>query len=136
MLYVISRQSDPDLPYHGGQDPIVHLEADLYETVAWATQNRSRWAFTASNAASNHFIDYAALDDLKHVNWDAVEATYWPHVRDAKQAEFLLERSFPWGLVDRIGCRTQHAQDEVRRLIMASDARPLVEVRPDWYYPE
>ena len=36
MLYVISRGSSRDLPYRGGQDPIVHLEADLHETVAWA----------------------------------------------------------------------------------------------------
>ncbi len=136
MLYVISRRTSQDLPYRGGQDPIVHLEADLHETVAWAAQNGRRWAFTTSNAGSNHFIDYADLDDLKRVNWDAVEATYWPHVRDAKQAEFLLERSFPWRLVARIGCRSRTVQRQVSRLLMAADAQPPVEVRPDWYYPE
>lgn len=136
MLHKISLRNSPGLAYHSGQDPIVHLEADLYETVAWATQNGNRWAFTASSAASNHFIDYAALDDLKHVNWDAVEATYWPHLRDPKQAEFLLERSFPWRLVARIGCRSRTVMREVRRILMTADVQPLVEVRPDWYYPE
>ena len=136
MLYVISRRTSQDLPYRGGQDPIVHLEADLHKTVAWADQNGHRWAFTASNAGSEHFVDYADLHDLKHVNWNAVEATYWPHVRDAKQAEFLLERSFPWRLVARLGCRSRTAQREVSRLLMAVEAQPPVEVRPDWYYPE
>lgn len=136
MLFVISRQNHPDLSYRGGQDPIVHLEADLHRTVAWANQEDCRWAFTTSNAGSFHFEDYADLRQLNRINWTAVQALYWSGMTDDKQAEFLLERGFPWGLVDRIGCRTQHAQDEVRRLLMASDVRPPVEVQPNWYYPD
>lgn len=49
MLYLIFRQND-ELSYEGGQEPIVHLEADLAETVAWAEANDKRWAFTLSNA--------------------------------------------------------------------------------------
>lgn len=45
MLYVIYRANSPDLSYRGGQGPIVHMEADLHETVAWANQNNRRWAF-------------------------------------------------------------------------------------------
>lgn len=136
MLYVIARRSHQDLPYRDGQDFIVHLEADLHETVAWAAQSRRRWAFTTSNAVSKHSVDYADLDDLKHINWDAVEATYWAGVRDAKQAEFLLERSFPWHLVARVGCRSWAVQREVSRLLMTADAQPPVEVRSDWYYSD
>ena len=40
-----------ELAYRGGQGPIVHLEADLRDSVAWADQNRSRWAFTLSAIA-------------------------------------------------------------------------------------
>lgn len=36
MLYIIYCANHPDLSYHGGQGPIVHLEADLHEAVAWA----------------------------------------------------------------------------------------------------
>lgn len=35
MLYMIHMANDPDLAYKGGQQPIVHLEADLYRTVSW-----------------------------------------------------------------------------------------------------
>ena len=136
MLFVISRRTSRDLPYRGGQELIVHLEADLREAVAWAAQNGRRWAFTASNAGSEHFVDYADLRDLEHINWGAVEAAYWADVREAKQAEFLLERSFPWRLVARIGCRSRTVQREVRRRLMAADAQPPVEVRADWYYPD
>ena len=36
MLYVISRANHPQLSYRGGQGSIVHLQADLRSTVAWA----------------------------------------------------------------------------------------------------
>ena len=36
MLYVIHMSNHPDLEYRGGQGPIIHLEADLRKTVAYA----------------------------------------------------------------------------------------------------
>lgn len=36
MLYLISRKNNPDLSYCEGQEPIIHLEADLY---AWRFQD-------------------------------------------------------------------------------------------------
>jgi len=46
MLYKIFCGNDPELSYRRGQQPILHLEADLRQTVAWANQQRVRWAFT------------------------------------------------------------------------------------------
>ncbi len=77
MLYVIHKRNHPELPYHGGQKPIVHLEADLHETVAWADRNGSRWAFTLSNAGANYFEDHCALAQLDKIDWDAVQAKDW-----------------------------------------------------------
>ena len=93
MLHSISTGTHPDLAYQGGQEPIVHLEADLRRTVAWADANRRRWAFTTSSAASYHFEDYSDLAHLDKVDWNAVEARYWRDRRDEKQAEFLMEHS-------------------------------------------
>ncbi|NQV33169.1 MAG: DUF4433 domain-containing protein, partial [Phycisphaeraceae bacterium] len=39
MLYLIYQRNHPDLAYHGGQGPIVHLEADLPQTVQWAKEH-------------------------------------------------------------------------------------------------
>ena len=36
MLYVIAQRNNADLPYHEGQEPIIHLQADVNTTVAWA----------------------------------------------------------------------------------------------------
>ncbi len=57
MLYVIWRRNHPQLTYLGGQEPIVHLEANLLEVVDWADRERHRWAFTLSNASSLYAED-------------------------------------------------------------------------------
>lgn len=43
MLYMIDRGNHQELAYRGGQEPIVHLEADLHASVVWAQQNNQRW---------------------------------------------------------------------------------------------
>ena len=52
MLYLICQGNHPELDYHGGQEPILHLQADLHDCVVWAEQNQKRWAFTLSNAGA------------------------------------------------------------------------------------
>jgi ssDNA thymidine ADP-ribosyltransferase, DarT len=54
MLYVIHCANHPELTYRGGQEPIIHLEADLHGVVGWAQQQGRRWAFSLSNAGANY----------------------------------------------------------------------------------
>ena len=134
MLYVISRANHPELAYRGGQGPIIHLEADLRETVAWADSNEQRWAFTSSNAASNYFDDFSDLANLDKLDWDAIQASQWSGRRELKQAEFLVERSFPWSLISRIGVHSREIHDRVLATLQASAHRPPVQIALDWYY--
>ncbi len=134
MLFVIQRGDHCELAYRGGQDPIVHLEADLCETVDWAERNGRRWAFTLSNAGSRYFQDRCDLTRLDEIDWDAVEAPYWSDCKESKQAEFLVERSFSWTLVQCVGARTLKARDRAAEALRAAAHRPAVTVRPDWYY--
>lgn len=134
MLYVISRQNNPDLTYADGQGPIVHLEADLYATIAWAGQNEKRWAFTTSNAGAYYFEDYSSTDKLSKIDWSAVGAKDWVDCRDAKQAELLLENNFPWGLVERIGVMSETMQQQVNLALCNADYKPPVTVLKSWYY--
>ena len=69
MLYVIHRGNIEQLEYRGGQEPIIHLEADLRKIVAHANDNDQRWVFTSSNAGSGYFEDYSDLSQLKMLNW-------------------------------------------------------------------
>ena len=134
MLYVIHKSDHPELTYRDGQGPIIHLEADMHEVVAWAERHSQRWAFTSSNAGSRFFDDYSDLADLDKLDWNAVQAHYWSESKESKQAEFLIERSFPWELVSRIGVRTQHIRNLVQAAMERSTHRPCVEIIPNWYY--
>jgi hypothetical protein len=136
MLYVIHCANHPELTYRGGQRPIVHLEADLHAVVQWAEANERCWAFSLSNAGAVYTQFRAQLDQLDEINWDAVAATDFrpADVKEAKQAEFLLQQSFPWHLIERIGV---HSVDIGHRALTAmKDAahRPKVEVKKEWYY--
>ena len=136
MLYVIHRADHPDLAYRGGQAPIVHLEADLCQVIQWAQTDNRRWAFSLSNAGANYAQFRARPDQLDEINWEAVAATSWSasDVREPKQAEFLVEHSFPWHLVERIGIRSPGIASGVAAAMTGNVHRPRVEVQPSWYY--
>ena len=68
------------------------------------------------------------------IDWNAVEATDWRQCKEGKQAEFLIERQFPWQLVSRIGVKNAVIQQRVTNLLSGVSNRPSVEVLANWYY--
>ena len=134
MLYLIHKANHPELDYRGGQGPIVHLEADLHEAVAWAERHERRWAFTLSNAGSRYFQDRCDLAQLGEIDWDAVQARNWQGRADGKQAEFLAEQSFPWTLVRRVGVYSVEAYNGATEAMRSADHQPAVAIQPEWYY--
>ena len=54
MLYILHQGNNPGLTYRGGQEPIVHLEADLRETIRWAEGVPRRWAISQGNAGTSY----------------------------------------------------------------------------------
>lgn len=136
MLYVIHCANHPELTYREGQEPIVHLEADLYEVVAWATANARRWAFSLSNAGAVYTQFRARIDQLEELNWPAIAATDFrpPEVKEGKQAEFLLHHSFPWTLVRRIGVASQTIAQKAANIMGGAAHRPMIEIQRGWYY--
>ncbi len=136
MLYIIHCANHPNLAYRGGQEPIIHLEADLDAAIAWATANSKRWAFTLSNAGSTYFEDRADRDQLNEVDWRAVTATDWSAsaVKEGKQAEFLVEERLPWALIERIGVYTTQIASRVALALPSGGHRPTVQVLGNWYY--
>lgn len=136
MLYVIYRGNHPDLTYRGGQGPILHLEADLEETLAWADANTRRWAVTPANAGAVYTDFWASRDQLGQLDWAAIRNNNFrsSDVQEHKQAEFLMHDSFPWQLVRRIGVRSADIQAQVEALLAAAEHHPPVEIRPEWYF--
>jgi len=136
MLYLLHRGNHVELDYHGGQTPIVHLEASLVEVVAWANGAGRRWAFSLGNASANYAQFRTHLSFLDELNWSAIRAHDWRHpaVKEAKQAEFLLEGCFPFALVRRIGVYSTPIQEAVTQALTGGPHRPHVERLPAWYY--
>ena len=136
MLYLIYRGNHPELDYRGGQDPIIHLEADLYQVVEWANDKGVRWAFSLSNAGAYYVEFRSDLRNLHELDWVAITATDFrdPDIKERKQAEFLVYGFFPFKLVERIGVYNETIRARVRRALAGSKHKPLVEIRRDWYY--
>ena len=74
--------------------------------IRWADENNRQWAFSLSNAGSYYVQFRATAESLSELNWEAIGATDFrrPEIKESKQAEFLLFGSFPFELVERIGC--------------------------------
>jgi len=136
MLFLLHLGNAPGLTYHGGQRPIIHLQADLHTVLEWAEDEGKRWAFTNVNAGAYYaqfFNNPARLDRL---DWNAIAANDWrdPDIKEGKQAEFLIEEHFPWELVEVIGVINAEFARQVEVAISEADHQPEVVVRPDWYY--
>lgn len=136
MLFVIHKANHPELSYRGGQEPIVHLEADLREAVAWADAAKRLWAFSLSNAGARYTQFRSSLTRLGEINWASVASTNFqdPGIKESKQAEFLMHRSFPWHLVRRIGTHSQAVGGQVMQIMAGVAHRPAVQAMPGWYY--
>lgn len=134
MLYLIHRRH-PELAYQGGQEPIIHLQADFNQVIAWANIQDPpiRWAFTSSNAGSYYFEDFNNVNDLNQIDWQAVQARNWQGQKEGKQAEFLLENKFPWHLIEHIGVHPSHYTQVVNAL-QGQQHQPQVTIEPTWYY--
>ena len=145
MLYTIHQnsltQQNPELEYEGGQELVVHLEADLNGVVIEANKSGVGWAFTDQHALmSDEF--FTDLTDLQMLDWEALYAhePSAPRIgtdrfRSGRQAEFLIHRLFPWRLVERIGTMNENICDKIENTLRRLDPihQPEVIVEPSWY---
>lgn len=124
--------------YHGGQDNILHLVAQVDDIV----QMGLPFVFSdghAEIAISRIYNDLAYLDEI---DWDLMNATWWndtqeyPDRKRKRQAEFLVHRFFPWQLITKIGVRLVRIQTEVQAIIKQrnQDHYPTVDQELGWYY--
>lgn len=134
MLYILHKGNHPDLEYRGGQQPIIHLQADMKAVVEWADGKGKPWVFTDVNARASYARFYCDVSDLDRVDWHAVIATNWQGTKDGKQAEFLVHESFPWELVEKIGVHNIGIKTRVEEALDSAEHKPLVTVEQDWYY--
>ncbi|MCX5639113.1 MAG: DUF4433 domain-containing protein [Planctomycetota bacterium] len=135
MLYILHMGNHPDISYREGQGPIVHLQADLMASIQWAEKHKVRWAFSDRNAGERIANFYNDVNKFNRVNWLAVAATDWRDtiIQEGKQAEFLVYKSFPWELVEKIGVHNNIVQQKVLEKLTGKN-QSLVSIEPSWYY--
>ena len=133
MLYMFYKDDHPEITYHGGQEPIIHLVADIQQAVRWAEHNNKHYLFTSLNAGSNVFEEYTNLDDLNELKWEVITSNFWQGEREHKQAEFLMESHFPWNLIETIGVYSQQEANQVNSILSGAD-RPQISIQRNWYY--
>lgn len=136
MLFLIYRGNHPDLSYRGGQQPIMHLEADMNRVVRWAEANNRQWAFSKSNAGAYYTTFFNRLDKLSEIDWEAVTALDFRDsmIKEGKQAEFLAFDDFPWQLIERIGVINQRMEEQIAPLVSQAAYQPPISIQRDWYY--
>lgn len=142
MLYLIHCANHPELAYRGGQQPIVHLEADLYGVIEWLEAHNRRWAFSLSNAGANYTQFRTGRDKLDEINWESVSAHDFrtASIKEGKQSEFLVHDGFPWHLIGRIGylnnsiSSTSSVLDKITFAIQGTAHKPVVQKCNEWYY--
>ena len=135
MLSVFWYDNLPELTYHGGQEPIVHLRADMNACATWAQQQNIPFAFSDMNAgmAAAEFFNRQA--DLNRIDWEVVGSNNFAGDRKhRKAAEFLIYRSFPWQLVEYVGVFDENRAAQTRAAIAAHAHQPPVAVERTWYF--
>lgn len=136
MLFVIHKGNHVALSYRGGQDPIVHLEADLDAAITMARSSGRRWAFSDINASDALATFFYEQDKLDQLDWAAINAHNFQdgRVRSCKQAEFLVFEAFPWSLVHTVGVHTAATKAKVEGVLQGVRHRPQVLIKKDWYF--
>lgn len=136
MLYVIQCANNPDLEYTGGQEPIIHLEADLKSVIEWANAHNKRWAFSLSNAGASYTEFRSRVDQLNELKWNFIASTdFRPRdIQEGKQAEFLFHHYFPLELFERIGVMSAAVAQQVANMMITLPHKPKIEIQRNWYY--
>ena len=88
------------------------------------------------NAGTRYTRFYRTVAELHNLDWQAIGAMDWrdPFVKERKQSEFLIEKSFPWKLVERIGVLDADVAARVSGVLAGIEWSPPVAVMRNWYY--
>ncbi|MCP4356010.1 MAG: DUF4433 domain-containing protein [Proteobacteria bacterium] len=136
MLFIIYKRNNPDMSYMDGQEPILHLQFDMHKVIEWANASNLDWAFSDCNAANALANFYNNTDNLSEINWEAIQSNNFsnPDIKTGKQAEFLVHRHIPWGLVEKIGVINESYKNRVENILEEMLEKPIIEVEREWYF--
>lgn len=134
MLYSISRGNVEG--YQGGQSEVLHLVSSAEAVL----QIGLPFVFTDGHAEMSISHFYQDLQDLAKIDWEVMRSVYWNDTntdgdrKRRRQAEFLVHEFIPFSLLERIGVAGQRMAKITSALLAELEQKPLIEVKPAWYY--
>lgn len=136
MLYILRMGNHPEVSYRGGQQPMLHLQADFHQVIDWANLNAVPWAFSSGNAGSYLTRFYKDPAQLREIDWDAVTAKDFrdAKIKEGKQAEFLMFDVFPWKLIEKVGTIDSTIATRARTTLAIAGHQPIIAIEPTWYF--
>lgn len=124
--------------YAEGQRPLLYLVA-----TAQAVADAGRpFVFSDGHGLAAFTSWFDDLRKLDRLDWPTIYAEWWRDTPDdmdrqrRKQAEFLVHHWCPWPVVHEIAVLNEEAKQRVEDILAQYPpaCRPLVAVRPSWYY--
>ena len=137
MLYYINIKREEVPKYNNGQDDNLHLVVKTYSIV----NSNIDFVFTDGHAVVAITSFEKNIKKLaNHVDWGIINSSIWydtpfdPDRKRRKQAEFLVYRFAPIGLIDEIGVYNTDMLRKVQKLLLVNGLSTSVRVRQNWYY--
>ncbi|MER6518944.1 MULTISPECIES: DUF4433 domain-containing protein [unclassified Streptomyces] len=124
--------------YREGQEPVIYLASSLT-----AVRNINLPAVFSEGNAGAVFVDFHADEPElceKIIDWPLMTQQWWndtpedPNRAGRRQAEYLVHRFFPTGLIASIATLNERRAEEVRGILSEFEVSIPVMVYPHWYY--
>ena len=134
MLYTINRGNVPGC--EEGQEPILHLVTSTQAV----DQEGLGFVFTDGHGIMEVTRPFESLSSLSEIDWPLMKAQYWndtnedPDRKRRRQAEFLVYRFVPWGIIKYIGVINQRISKLVEGKLVKQAYQPSILVKRGWYY--
>jgi len=124
--------------YTDGQSPLIYLVTSAQAV----TESGVGFVFSDGHGLAAFTTWFDDLSRLDRLDWSMINQRYWSdNINDMdrqrrKQAELLVHRFCPWGLIREIGVIDANMQSSVRRVLGQFPERlhRPVAVRPAWYF--
>ena len=124
--------------YSEGQEPLIYLVTTCQDI----ENSGQEFVFSDGHGIAAWTKYFHDLAHLNRIDWAIVYERYWMDKSDdldrqrRKQAEFLVHRFCPWGLIHKIGVIDQAAKERVDMILDGNPekGRPVVTINRDWYY--
>jgi hypothetical protein len=112
----------------------------LVTTLSTVKQAGLSFVFTDGHAYHNFTQFFNQENDLKHVDWNAVNLKRWDETEDdpdrkrRKQAECLIYKELPLKLIKAIIVYDETAKSKILSIFKQYDFDCDVLIKPKWYY--